>query len=743
MSSGNGLSTDAELDRSLPLSGSKSLGRTYAIYVAIVIVATIVAKYWLAQSAPYSQGLSDDYDYMYKSLCFLQGDWKLTAYSFKKIYTGPAYPLIISPWVLFSHPRSKMLCIYTIHFLLSAGVVALGTALVTRFSRRRSLLVPIVLATYAPTFLLNYYAMTENVFFLLLIAAMWLCVDFNATCRHRGRLALLLAICALFPLVRSPGYAIVPVIWALLIVNRRALGWRRASIIALAVVVCALGPEQFFYQVMYGGHRLGSYAHSLSRKFEKSSGESAWRPYLYFALSSATQLGYAFVTTGIWMVPALFATAILYRRLPKGNTRSEWRNLLVYAAVMALILTAFTEVHMSARAQMDPGRANFIIGRYADPAAIVLGLAGLCALMSIRRCGWIMQLCLVFIVPLTLYAALRAFDNRVYHPMHDIGLAALALHKLRQYPDAYFWTPIGVVLAVGLISRYWKVATRVMLVLVIGFNLLTLRNGFTYISKWSLLIAKTMESAEWTVDELPVSAKIVCDKNIRFTSPPPGLPGWKWRNLYNIYMAYVLMVYPRHVEYVKISADPKSPIEESFGDAEYMLSVYQSVRAVNWGFPIAWHNEDYVIYDLDPNRRRVVHPVPLSSFELSRKSMRDDNRIVMAWHNCTAALQNPVHLKAGQYRLSILARAEGCSDLPPILIVELADHRPVKIQLVPGTTQNYFVPLNLPEDADVTIKLTNVEKPRCPHMQDKNIFIRSILFERAQTARSDNPPPTP
>ncbi|MCB9854447.1 MAG: hypothetical protein H6818_02085 [Phycisphaerales bacterium] len=729
MESPEGRSAQPESELVLPRLDASPSNRPYTLYVALVIVATIAVKFALTRSIPYSQALTDDYDYMYKSLCFLQGDWKLESYGFKKIYTGPAYPLIISPWVLFSQPRAKMLCIYAIHFLLSAAVVAIGTAIVRRFSGKRSLLVPIVLATYAPTFLFNYYAVTENVFFLFLICGMWLSIDFLQTCRNRKRLMLLLALCAMMPLVRTPGYAIIPVIWALLWIHRKDLGGKRVTWLAVAVFAGAVIPEQFFYHFLYGADRMGDYASHLTQRLDDAASVSLLRPIAFFTLSILTHVGYAMLTTGVWMVPAFLTVVVVARRLPDSPTRSAWRNLIWFTFTMAGVLLAFTEVHMSGRAHMNPDDANFVIGRYADPASIVLGFAGLAALLALRKPGWKMQTLLILILPLALYATLRAFDNRVYHPMHDIGLSALALKKLRQYPDLYFWIPIAIVFVVGLISRYWSIAVRVMLVLVIGFNLLTLRNGYKYTSKWSQRIANTLKSADWTVDHLPDTTRLACDKNIRFTSPPPGLPGWKWRNLYNVYMAYVLMVYPRPVEYVRISSDLDSPIEESFGDAEYLLSVLDSAPAVNWGFPVAWHDEYYVIYHLDSEHRRNIQPVDFDAFDFSRAAMRSSDRILMAWHNCSATLREPVSLKAGRYELVISASAQGCTDSPPHLIVELTGRKPVNLEIAPDESRYYRIPLVLLEDGDVRIKLTSNEKPRCADKTDKNIFVESVRIE--------------
>lgn len=731
MGSNSGSPISADREQILPHFDSIARNRRYAAYVACVIVATIAVKFTLARSIPYSQALTDDYDYMYKSLCFLQGDWTLSSYSFKKIYTGPAYPLLISPWVLFSQPRAKMLCIYTLQFLMSAGVVWLGTALVARFSNRRSLLVPLVLATYAPTFLFNYYAMTENVFFLLLIVAMWLCVDFEKTCRSKLRLVGLFLLCSLFPLIRSPGFAILPVLWAMLFFNRKCLGWKRSATIAVVAAVVTIAPEQYFYHVLYGATRMGGYATGLANRFQDASEISIWRPVKFFTLSFLSQVGYTFVTTGVWMVPSVIVAVFLTRRLPPGETRTAWRNLLVYAITMALVLLAFTEVHISSRAQMNPEKANFVIGRYGDPAAIVLGFAGLCALMSLRKPGWKIQGLLIVVVPIALYAALRAFDNRIYHPMHDIGLSALALKKLRQYPAYCFWTPIALAVSVGLLSRYWKLTTRLMLALVIGFNFLTLRNGYRYTSKWSLRIAGTLASAEWTVDHLPESTRILCDQNIRFMSPPPGLPGWKWRNLYNVYMAYVLMVYPRYVDYVRIPADTTTPADEVFGDFDYLLSVFESPPAVNWGFPVVWNDDNYVLYRLAPDERREFIPIAVEDFELSKPRMREDGRILMAWHNCSAHLRTPMRMTAGAYELVIIASAQGCAEPPPMLIVDVTGRKRTSIPLVPEVTQPYTVPLVLPEDTDVEIRFIANEKPRCEDKQDKNIVIHNVRFEHA------------
>lgn len=713
----------------LPELDQRNMGRTYAMYVVLIILATLAAKFALATQIPYSQALTDDYDYMYKSLCFLQGDWRLTGYSFKKIYTGPAYPFIISPWTLFSNPRHKMLCIYTIHFLFSAGIVAIGASLVSRFSGRRSLLAPIVLATYAPTFLFNYYAMTENVFFFLLILTMWLSVDFHATCTKTWRIICLLGICAIFPMLRTPGFAILPVIWILLFLNRSTLGWKRVGVLAFVVMVFTILPEQFFYHQLYGANRIAGYAQGLTKHFDKSSSESILRPFKFLVLSVSSQIGYALVTTGVWMVPALAAAAAMWRRLPNGETRTAWRNLLAYAIVMGSVLLVFTEAHIASRAHMNPEKANFVIGRYADPTAIVLGFAGFCALMALPRPRWRMQCLLAVVVPLALFLALRAFNDRVYHPMHDIGLSALALRKLRYYPTHFFWIPIVLAVLVGLISRYWAVALRVMLILVIAFNILTLRNGITYTSRWSQRIAGTLKSAEWTVENLPVTTRLACDRNIRFTSPPPGLGNWKWRSVYNVYMAYVLMVHPRHVTYVDIPYETSTPFEDVFGDAEYLLSVLDAVPTVNWGFPIAWQDEHYVIYRLAQDERTEVTPVALSQFDVSRDSMRSDNQIIMAWHNCAATLRAPVHLRKGRYNLVIRATAQGCLETPPQLVVDVTSRDRFTLTLAPGLTQPYAIPLRLDEDTNIHIHLVASEKPRCPDKTDKNIFIESIRIE--------------
>ncbi len=704
------------------------LGKRYGLYVAFVILATFCVKLWLVQYAPYSQGLTDDYDYLYKTLCFLEGDWKLETYRFKKTYTGPVYPMFISPWVLFDSPRAKMLSIFVLQFACTSIVIWLGSCLITRFSGKRSLLVPLVLATYAPSFIYNFYTLTENLFFMQLILVMYLCVDFVKTCRSPWRFTLLVLLGISMAGTRTPGFAIVPVVWALLLVNVRTLGWGRSLLLGLIFAVFCVAPEQYFYRFMYEAERIATYTQSLEKRFSQSGEKSIWTPISFLFMHFGTLLCYVFVTTGVWGATALVGSISRSWKAAENGQRYRWRNLLVYSITMCLVLLAFAEIHLALRARMRPSWWNFVVGRYIEPPSIVILVSGLCALLSLREIRRFFWLALILIVPGLLFFSLYAFNDRIYHPMHDVGLGAMALKKLRHYPEWYPWLAVSVVASIGILSRWRRLALPVMLTVVIAFNVMTIHNSFSYMSKWSLRIAKVLEGSEWIAAHLPNNEKILFDSEKRFVSPPPGLEGWPYRNVFSVYCAYGLMVHPRPVEWTKLPdrIDAEIQLDDVFGNGRYLLSYLDASPAAEMGYPIAWQNDDYVLYHLDDRQRQSIWPINLKDFKVSKKKIKSSSRLLMAWDGCTAQQKKPLNIPAGDYELHLRLNAEGCDQPPPQLHVELPGIIDRWITVTPYDKRIYTIPFQLERKSDVSVNFTHKESPYCEDKSDKNNFIYSV-----------------
>jgi|GEM_PF-6741438 len=714
------------------------LGKRYGLYVAIIILATFCIKLWLVQYAPYSQGLTDDYDYLYKTLCFLEGDWKLESYRFKKTYTGPVYPMFITPWVLFDSPRARMLSIFVLQFACTSIVIWLGSCLITRFSGKRSLLAPIVLATYAPSFIYNFYTLTENLFFLQLILAMYLCVDFVKTCRSPWRFTLLVLLGISMAGTRTPGFAIVPVVWALLLINARSLGWGRTLLLGLVFAVFCVAPEQYFYRYMYEADRIASYTENLSKRFTQRGEKSIWTPISFFLMHFSTLLCYVFVTSGVWGATLLIGSFGRRWKTVDAEQRASWRNLLVYSFTMCLTLLAFAEIHLALRAQMRTSWWNFVVGRYLEPPTIVIVVSGLCALLSIRDIRRFLWLALIIVVPGLLYFALYAFNDRIYHPMHDVGLGTMALRKLRHYPQWYPWVAVGVVASIGILSRWRRVAIPVMLSMIIAFNVMTVRNSFTYMSRWSLRIAKVMEGSEWIAANLPENEKILFDNNKRLISPPPGLDGWPFRNLFSVYCGYGVMVHPRPVEWIKLPGriDAETNLDATFGDGRYFLTYLDASPAAEMGYPIAWQNDDYVLYHLDKRQRQAIWPVAFNDFEVSHKKIKSSSRLLMAWDGCTAKQKKPLKILAGAYELHMRLNAEGCDQPPPQLHVELPGVIDQWITVTPYDKRVYTIPFELDRETDVSVNFTHKESPYCKDKSDKNNFIYSVRIIAVDTPTS-------
>src|SRR2546428_216165 len=200
----------------------------YIGYCLALSLALVVVKLWVSSYVPASALMADDHEYLNRSIYVVRGDLKLAGYPFSPIAYGPLYPLVLSPWLLFADPSTRLTVVFAINAILSAAAVFLGSLIVFRLTDVTSLLVPLCLAAFAPLFQFSFYAMSEDLLFPLLLLVGWLIVDFEQTCHSTLKSILLLLAALLLPLVRVPGLAVAPALPLLLWVNRKRTA-RRVS----------------------------------------------------------------------------------------------------------------------------------------------------------------------------------------------------------------------------------------------------------------------------------------------------------------------------------------------------------------------------------------------------------------------------------------------------------------------------------------------------------------------------------
>ncbi len=557
--------------------------RRYTGYCLAVAMVLVGLKVVIGADVPVTSLFADDHEYLNRSPYVLRGDLRMVGYPFSGTAYGPLYPLVASPWMAVGDPVTRVRVVFAINALLSAIVTVFGSLTVFRLTRTPSLLVPVCLSAFPPVFLLSFYAMSENLLFALLAIGGWLVTDFVRTCRQPGRAALLLLVVAMLPLVRVPGLAVVPAVaWLVWLHRRELLGGRWFLMTAVLAVVVPLGAYVGVYLMSMQSTRESLYLSALDTL---RSDVSLWRFPLELA---ASQVAYVFFTTAAWVLPSFLVAAWHLREWPDEAARQRWVDYFVYAGVSSLFFLGFAVVHLVQK--LPPTAGDFIYGRYDDPAALLLLIGGLAAVMSVRRQGVLDHVLLRVVTPLALCVVLVRVTSKFWTPpANHSGLAVFAGHY---WPIEYYVVAVAAVALVQLLSdrpRWYAPAAMALLLL---YAVLTCRSGFEHVMNRARRGLPEVEAARWIAANLPSDARIGYDASILKARAFGG-----HKTMISVYRAMAFYTYPRPV---KLVAD-----ERDLADVDYFYSRAHHHRTkgalVLWRrvYHQIWSSKDYAIHRVD------------------------------------------------------------------------------------------------------------------------------------------------
>jgi|GEM_PF-2179047 len=738
---------------------------SYLIYCAAIAAALFALKLTIARDVPATAMFSDDYSYLNKSIYYVRGDWSMRGYIFQNIFAGVVYPYLISPWMLIDGgPLPRIYFVFALNALLSALTVFLGSLAITRANQQRSWYAPICLAAFAPLFLMSFVVLTENLVFPLLAIAAWLFADVERLLHSRRRVLLLLFVVGLLPLVRAPGLAVGIGACATLFLSVRRNCWKRPAVISALVLLAMVLP---YLLVMYFAPTI-SKADTDKReaKYLRTVGDILTDPDRWWALTKVlfSQLSYITIATAGWGITVIVAYLLPSKTVKK---RRDLTSLCWFCVFSAAGFLAFACLHIGKKIKFDPAAADFVFGRYDDPAALLILLAALATLPFLRKetLSWGARITLRVVTPIALLCAVAHVLEPRWATFNQTGLAAFCRHPAF---DA-FTLLAGVVgftllLQIPMRSRWFTNGLAIVLIFWSAFGI---RQAFLeYIFPRSERIAISQEAATWLHDNAADSVRVGFDRRM-FKQESPT---WGFMGLH--YQALVFGIYPREFGFART--------DEDLQQYDYLFTA--TTRTPTPDLPVAWKNKHYVLYQVVPDAKvySSLVPKPLRTpaardlidqqeqerldrqarglpvyteddvvdlrglsdsccthhLDLSRVKVepwevwQGNNRLTMAFPSSTAEL--PVLVYApGEHYLVIKATGDGCVTDPPRLNVLLEGATPREYSIKPDQTSCYVYPLPN-EPVEARVRLIFVNDGRCDddanESIDKNIFIESIEF---------------
>lgn len=752
------------------LSQAETRGRQYVAMALIVSAAVVAIKVALAWNLKASAMFSDDYAYLNKSIYYVHAQWDMPGYIFQNVFAGILYPLAISPWMLFQMPETRIFTVFVINAIMSGVAVYFGSLAVRTAAGRPFWPAPFCIAAFVPMFLFSFVAMTENLLYPLLAMAAWLCADFDRTLKSRWRFPLLCLCVALAPLVRAPGLAIGAAVFIMIASSCWRIGWLRAGVCCMIVFAATLAP--YFITMSWApvvnsqvpvkreARYLGTIATIL---------EEPW--YWWIVLRIAfSQIKYLVLVTGGFSLFALLATCFTRRSRADGSI-NPLRHLRTFTILCSFLMLTIIELHIIRKIHFNVSSADFIFGRYVDPIAFVVLLAGLAALPALRRLrlktigAWILRVLAPVVIAL---AVARAWNDPDSASFNQTGLAAFC--GTPNYPIEYALVAVAAIAAIFQIPWRRRAFSGLLLACFLAFSVYGSARGMdVYVYPRAELIARSQEAASWLATHSPGDAKIGFDRKV-FRADAPT-----WRTMGLHFQALVFAIYPRSCGFV---GD-----DDTMRQFDYLFS--STLRDPVPKLPVKWTNGDYVLYQVvndvavyDPNemmplsepaspdiimaeQRANVGMIQASAVVLDFSDLRssccpgdipfDDcdahpvkiknnsSQLTLAWKD--SKVTTPLcALSAGSYALRVRARADGCPNDAPNLHVSAPKLVDRDLRISPRHNRCYNIPFVLDKPGHVAFTFVFTNNGLCgpeDRRIDKNIYIDSLSIIPVQ----DNSPP--
>ena len=730
------------------------------LFTLLVVIVTVTVKLWLAWDVRASAMFSDDYAYLNKSIFYIHGQWDMPGYIFQNVFAGILYPLLISPWMLFDTPEARIFTVWVVNALLSGVTVWFGALAVGRATGRRFWPAPICLAVFVPTFLFSFVAMTENLVFPLLAFCAWLAADFDNTLRSRWRFTALCAAVAALPLVRAPGLAAGLALALLCLPECRRLGWIRAILRALALIAATLGP----YLLLMGFAPAVNTLSDAKREdaYVDALGDILGDPWKWWivVLITLSQLKYVMIATGGFSLPTYLATFFLRKPQSALAPRPQVRHLRNFVTLCSLGMLGIAELHIIRKIHFEVGGADIIFGRYMDPIALMILIAGVAALTTLRRArlhraGVVL---IRYVAPLALALSIgRVWNDPEISSFNQTGLAGFCGQP--DYPLASALIGMGALAVIFQLPTRRKWFARACVVAFAGWSVFSIDRGLnTYVLPRAELIARSQEAASWLATHTAKDVRVGFDRRVFRDAAPT------WRTMGLHYQALIFAMHPRGYGFVGDN--------DTLRQFDYLFT--SARRAPTPRLPVAWTNGDYTLYRVvegvsvyAPNEKspldapaspdillaesadaatapdlatpivdlrdlvRSCCPATIRFDDCAGKPAKIKNnpkQLTLAWKNSTVYMPRLL-LSPGRYSLVVRARADGCEDDPARLHVSAGDLADIEWAIGRGAASCYRAEFMLDTEADVTFELHFTNNGMCgpPDRQvDKNIYIESI-----------------
>lgn len=744
---------------SIPLTESHQ-DRRYVAVTILISIGLVAFKTLLAWNLHASAMFSDDYAYLNKSIYYIHGQWDMPGYIFQNVFAGILYPLAIAPWMLFDSPETRIFTVFLINSIMSAVAVLFGSLAVRNATDRPVWPAPICIAVFTPMFLFSFVAMTENLVFPLLAVTAWLCTDFDRTLQSRARFAGLCAMIAALPLVRAPGLAAGAAVFVMCAISCWRIGWLKAGGRAILALVATLVP---YLIVMRFAPTIHSQA-NIKREARYLGTiatiiEDPWCWWLTLRIT-LTQLKYVLLVTGGFCFPAFIASYLIRR--PEGGPRPRPRigHLRSFTLLAGLAMLAIIELHIIRKIQFNIKDVDFIFGRYADPIAFLILIAGLAALPLLQRAR--LKSAGVFVVRILAPVAIAVSIARVWNDsqiasFNQTGLAGFCGSP--KYPIHYAMAAVAVVAIVFQLPLRRKWFARSLVLMFIAWSVFSSTRGMNvYVYPRAELIARSQQAGSWLAANSPPDTRVGFDRKV-FRSDSPT-----WRTMGLHYQAMVFAMYPREFGFI---GD-----DDTMRKFDYLFTC--NTRAPTPDLPVAWTNGDYVLYRIvddvavyDPNEIMPLSEPASPDIIIAERMAPDDNakrsvvmldfadlhqsccpgqipfadcagvppkilntprRLTMAWKNSTVFTPYCA-LSTGAYALQIRAKADGCPDDMAILRIHAKEIVDQELAIAPDRVKCYTVPFSLAGPQQVTFTLTFTNNGMCGaegNRIDKNIYIEAL-----------------
>lgn len=515
--------------------------RVHLLWALVVLCLALVAiKTVLAEQVLASALFADDYLYLQIGGLLASGEVE-AAKQEVRAGAGLVYPLVISGWTGVDDLGDRFRYVFLVNTLLHAAFLFLVADALSKLTRGDPLVlaVAVCLATLPSVFVLGYYVLAENLLFPLLALVVWLLVDGEKAFRG-WRFATLAGVVALGPLVRPPGLAISLGVLAALVPYVGRLGRLAAVGRAATVTLAALVPY-LTLAAWLGGGREGRYLHRIELTlFDLGK----W--YTPFTLS-AGQIPYLLFAAGLWAIPLLvflFDRAVLRRRSEEG-----WRavrSMTWFVMVASGGFTGFAVIHLLSRQATRADGAFYFIGRYLDPAAVLLAIGGGAGILLVRRVGWVGASIGAGAATAALFGIYVLFSDQVFRPSIQTGLSIFSNSDL----------PVGIILlGVLLTGLPWlwfrgrgrrRVAALLLLAGWLGYNMMSLGPSMAYTVGRATKVRQSLEAAAWLSQNGSPGSLVCLDQGLRDHPVPGGV-----KTMGHLFLAMEFAAFPLRVEPVE------------------------------------------------------------------------------------------------------------------------------------------------------------------------------------------------